>query len=224
MGAGTEQREPLSPSAAEVDEAAYWARLYGRWDPMDLPAASAVLAGFGRPWWVVGGWAIDAFAGTPREHDDIDISIFSSDVPALRAHLGDRWQLWNQANGDMRPLTDRHPDIFEPASQLWVREHGDAPWVIDLPLTPDVEGLWTNKFLPGHAKPLESVTWVACDGVRYLSPEIVLFFKAHLRRTKDERDLRLVVPMLGDEQRRWLRWAIARGYDDQHPWLHDLTG
>jgi hypothetical protein len=213
--------EPLTPTAAEADEAAYWAHLYGRWEPMSLPEVGDFMRGFARPWWVVGGWTIDAFTGHPREHSDVDISIFASDVPALRAHVRGRWHLWNLRKHEMQPLIDKYPDVYEPASQIWVREHGDAPWRIDIPLTPDHDGLWTNKFLPGHDAPLDDVSWVA-DGVRYLNPEITLFFKARLRRTKDERDLHEVLPLLQERQRAWLAAAIETAYGTGHPWLPDL--
>lgn len=205
---------------AERVEAAYWARLYGRWEPMDLAGVAGFMRGFAQPWWVVGGWAIDAFTGIGREHSDVDVSIFAADVPALRAHVGDRWHLWNLAGGDMRPLTDKHPDVFGPASQLWVREHGDAPWAIDLPLTPDTNGLWANKYFPEHTARLDDVTWVADDGLRYLNPEVVLLFKARLHRSKDQYDLDRTWPLLSHHQQTWLRDAVRRYYPD-HPWEFD---
>jgi len=122
----------------------------------------------------------------------------------------------------MRPLTDRHPEVFHPASQIWVREHGDAPWVIDLPLTPDRDGLWTNKFIADHVAPLDEVTWVAGDGIRYLNPEIVLLFKARKRRTKDEHDLACTWPLLSDDKQLWLQDMIRRT-DNNHPWLQQLS-
>ena len=53
------------------------------------------MAGFERPWWIVGGWSIEAFTGVPREHEDVDLSILASDVPAFRAHLRDAWTPWS---------------------------------------------------------------------------------------------------------------------------------
>jgi hypothetical protein len=188
---------------------------------MEVAGVAAFMDGFSRPWWIVGGWAIDAFTGVTRRHEDVDVSILASDVPALRAHVGDRWHLWNLAGGDLRPLTHKHPDVFHPASQLWVRRHGDSPWVIDLPLTPDRDGLWTNKFMPDHVGPIDEVTWLAGDGIRYLNPEIVLLFKARLRRTKDAMDLARTWSLLTEEKQVWLRQMI-RSVDASHPWLDQL--
>lgn len=215
-------REPLVRTPTEAAETEYWAHLYGRWEPMDIAGVDAFMAGFTRPWWVVGGWAIDAFTRMPRRHEDVDVSIFASDVPTLRTHVGDRWHLWSLAGGDMRPLTHQHPEVLGPASQLWVRQHGGAPWVIDLPLTPDRDGLWTNKFIPDHVGTLEDVTWLADDRIRYLNPEIVLLFKARLRRTKDTLDFTRTWPLLAGEKQVWLRQMIC-DLNANHPWF-DLMG
>jgi hypothetical protein len=34
-----------------------------------------VLAGLDVPWWVAGGWAVEAFTGVARSHEDIDLSV-----------------------------------------------------------------------------------------------------------------------------------------------------
>ena len=145
--------------------------------------------GFARPWWVVGGWAIEAATGYQREHDDTDISVLSTDVPAFVDHLRGRWHVWNNVGGVLHPLGDRWTTVDEPRSQLWLRANASAPWVLDVPLTPAANGgRWTNKHLDGHVATVEEVTWVAEDAIRYLLPEIVLVFKARLRRPKDEPD------------------------------------
>jgi hypothetical protein len=35
-----------------------------------------LLAGLDLPVWVVGGWAIEAFTGARREHQDLDVTFF----------------------------------------------------------------------------------------------------------------------------------------------------
>jgi hypothetical protein len=216
------EREPLMRSVAEEAEDDYWERLYGRYDCLDPAGMAAFFDGFERPWWVVGGWAIEAFTGAPREHEDVDVSILGCDVPALREHVGESWQLWNIADGALRPLTDHWPDVMHPESQIWGRRDAASPWAFDLPLTPDRDGLWTNKRLPDHVAPVEDVTWVAADGIRYLNPEIVLLYKSRLERVKDARDLDRTWPLLDEPARAWLREKVARLHPD-HAWLERMS-
>ena len=77
-----------------------------------------------------------------------------------------RWHVWNNVGGVLHPLGDRWPTVEEPRSQLWLREHAAAPWIVDMPLTPDVDAKWTNKFVVDHVDEVENVTWVAADGIR----------------------------------------------------------
>ncbi len=201
---------------AEEDE---FLAVYGRWKPLSPAQVVDELAGFARPWWVVGGWAIEAATGYQREHDDTDISILSTDVPAFVDHLRGRWHVWNNVGGVLHPLGDRWTTVDEPRSQLWLRANASAPWVLDVPLTPAADGgRWTNKHLDGHVATVEEVTWVAEDGIRYLLPEIVLVFKARLRRPKDEPDFEATLPILTAERREWMRNAVTRVAPD-HPWL-----
>ena len=210
-------REPLERSPSEIAEDEAFLRRYGPWEPLDPPGLAAFMSGFAGPWWIVGGWAIEAFTGVPREHEDVDLSILACDVGALRAHVGDRWHLWSNDGGTLRPLDDRFPEVLNVESQIWVREHARAPWIIDLPITPDRDGQWTSKRLPDQVAPVEQVTWVADSGIRYLNPEIVLHFKARQGRAKDDRDLDRTLPLLNPEQRAWLRDAV-RGTEPGHRW------
>lgn len=214
-------REPLDFTPEERAEERAFVDLYGAWDAMDLDGVRTFFEGFDRPWWVVGGWAIEAFTGAEREHEDIDVSMLACDAPALRDFVGDRWHLWTNSSGHLRPLNPTWPDLPEPDCQLWVRRNARSPWVMDMPLTPDVDGLWRNKRMPDHVASLEDVTWVTDAGIRVASPEIVLLFKAVGDRRKDRRDLARTWPMLEEAQREWLLDAVRRLYPG-HPWLTDL--
>lgn len=214
-------RVPLRRSAAEQAEEDRFLALYGAWAPLRPAELARELAGFPRPWWVVGGWAIEAATGFRREHEDTDISILACDVPALLTQVAGRWHVWNNVGGVLHPLGDRWTTVDEPDSQLWLRANAAAPWIVDIPLTPDRDGMWTNKRLPDHVAPVESVTWVGADGIRYLRPEIVLAYKARLRRPKDDPDFQATLPVLSAEQRGWLRRALTQIVPD-HPWLGRL--
>jgi hypothetical protein len=217
----TPSRVPLVRSVEEQAEEDAFFALYGAWAPLSPTEVAAELASFDRPWWVVGGWAIEAASGYQREHEDTDISMLSCDVPAFVEFLKGRWHVWNNVGGVLHPLGDRWQTVDEPDSQLWLRANATSPWVLDVPLTPDDEGRWTNKRLPGHVAAVEDVTWMADDGIRYLSPEIVLLFKARLMRPKDDPDLEATLPVLSADKRAWLRVAVAELIPD-HPWLARL--
>ena len=127
-------REPLDFTPEERAEDAASTALYGPWESFDVDGARAFFDGFDRPWWLVGGWAIEAFTGAEREHEDIDVSMLACDVPALREFVGDRWHLWTNVGGTLRP-TDRAlarpagarlPDLGPPRLRLAVGDgHAD---------------------------------------------------------------------------------------------------
>ena len=58
-----EQREPLQRTPEEVAEDEEFFRWYGAWAPLDPPGLVRFMAGFDRPWWIVGGWSVEAFTG-----------------------------------------------------------------------------------------------------------------------------------------------------------------
>lgn len=187
-----------------------FARIYGPFAPLTPLQLRNLMEGFDRPWWLVGGYAIEAFTGIERTHEDIDMSIFIEDVPAFRAHLEPRLHLWSNNGGTFRFFDDANPEPLAPLSQIWVREHAQAPWIIDCILTPSVDGKWQSKRDREHIAPLDEVTWVASNGIRYLNPEIVLFFKAARERSKDNIDYERALPLLSDSQRAWLDDALER--------------
>jgi hypothetical protein len=208
------------PAAAGHLPPAEFTRWYGGWDPLDPSTIGEFMSGFDRPWWIIGGWSIEAFTGVHREHEDMDISILSSDAEAFRLFLGDRWTPWNVDEGWFRPFDARFTDV-RPDSQVWVRRDARSSWVLDVPFTPDTDGRWTNKRHLSHTEDLEDVTWVAPDGLRYARPEVTLMFKAAQSREKDRRDCEVALPMLDDRARDWLRSTVEL-LDSQHPWVHDL--
>lgn len=176
--------------------------------------------GFDRPWWIIGGWSLEVFTGVARHHEDMDISILSSDVQAFRVFLGDRWTPWNVDDSWFRPFDERFTDV-RPASQVWVRRDAHSPWVLDVPFTPETDGRWTNKRHLAHTEDLEDVTWIAPDGLRYARPEVTLMFKTAQVREKDRRDAEVALPRLDGQARRWLRDAVAR-LDPDHEWVRAL--
>ena len=76
--------------------------------------------------------------------------------------------------------------------------------------------------MQNHVAPVADVMWVDSDGICYLCPEIVLVYKARLRRPEDDPDfLEATLPVLSEQQRRWMLAALADVARD-HPWMMRL--
>ena len=182
-------REPLDLTPDEKAEERTFHALYGPWDAFDLDGVRDFFDGFDRPWWLVGGWSIEAFTGALREHEDMDVSLLACDVPAFREFVGDRCAPVDQRE---RPAPASHRPVAR-SSAAGLPDLGTAeatsPWVLDIALTPDADGMWRSKRMPEHVAPLDDVTWVTDEGVRVADPEIVLLYKAAGDRRKDRRDL-----------------------------------
>ena len=194
-------------------------RIYGpqlSWTPEE---AHDLLDGLPVPWWVAGGWAIEAFTGVAREHEDIDLSLLRRDLPAVRHHLEGDWHLWARSD---RGLTHLPPgrEMPEHAEQVWVREHALAPWRGEFLLNADVDGRWQFKRDPSVVIAIEEATWER-GGIRYLRPELVLAHKVATSRPKDDADLTAALPLLGATERAWLAGFVAR-HAPAHPWRERL--
>jgi hypothetical protein len=203
--------EHLPPSEFE--------RIYGPQQPLTPVEARDLLAGIGIPWWVAGGWAIEAFTGVTRHHEDLDLSILRRDLPALRAHLSPRFHLWAAGPGLLHLSEGR--EMPAESEQVWIREHALAPWRGEFLLNPDADGRWQSKRDPDLTAPVEAVTWER-DGIRYLNPELVLTHKAKGTRDKDDADLEAALPLLHAAQRAVLVDFLRR-HHPAHPWLLTLA-
>ena len=67
------------------------------------------------------------------------------------------------------------------------------------------------------------------DGVPYLAPEVVLFFKTDeascnhpYLKPKTETDFKAIMPLLPEERKKWLLDAIETAYPNGHDWLGGL--
>jgi hypothetical protein len=208
-------------AAEEKAEDEAFLRMYGPWEPLTLAEAKQLFDPIGIPWWIAGGQAAEAFHQSPREHEDIDISMFRKDLPALRRAVDGVYHVWSAGSGALRPVVDRFPEPPAESDQVWLRAHALAPWRADVVLNPDRDGAWVSRRDTDFSAPLDEVTWER-DGVRYLNPEIVLSFKARQLRGKDEHDFAAIVPLLDDGARAWLADYIERCERPDHPWLARL--
>lgn len=194
---------------------------YGRWEPITVKEVAEAMRGFGRPWWIAGGFALEAFAGRRwREHDDIDIAVFCEDHEAVHEHLG-QWELhaaWPP--GTLRPW---EPGVTLPASvhDIWARRREGEPWAFQFMLDERDGGDWVFRRDATVRLPVGELTWER-EGVRYLRPDVQLLYKARGARPKDEHDFAEVAPLLDLTARQWLRAQLAKLHPE-HAWLAALA-
>ncbi|MEM9565213.1 MAG: hypothetical protein AAGA93_21505 [Actinomycetota bacterium] len=194
---------------------------YGPLARLDPGEAAGLLDGLDAPWWIVGGWAIEAFTGVHRAHDDVDLSVLADDVPRLFTHLDGHHHLWLAGGGMLCPMLTVDQAVPEWVNQLWVRTDATGPWLLDIIIAPTEDGRWVFRRDPSVTATLDDVTWVADDGLRYQRPEVTLAFKAAHARAKDMADLEAALPALDVEARAWLTDTVARLHPG-HAWLDRL--
>ncbi|CAN5273663.1 hypothetical protein BH09ACT13_BH09ACT13_08830 [soil metagenome] len=90
------------------------------------------------PWWIAGGYAIDALVGRTdrRVHDDIDIGVLARDKVEIRSHLA----IWDLRCADPpgKLRSWRRGEILrEPIHDVWAREQTY--------LAPEVQLLFKSK-------------------------------------------------------------------------------
>jgi len=191
------------------------------WDPFTPREVAEILEHADVPWWIAGGYAIDAFVGhfDRRPHADVDAGILARDQEAIRGALA-TWELFcADPPGTLRRWA---PDeqLEEPIHDVWGRPGPCESWRLALVLNPALEDTWIYRRDARITRPLAELCFER-DGIRYFVPEIQLLFKSKGLRPKDELDFLHALPLLAASQRDWLREALVLT-TPQHPWLARL--
>jgi hypothetical protein len=176
----------------------------------------AIMADFGSPWAVAGGWAIDLFLEKEtRPHRDIEIAVFRDDQAALHDHLsgwilekvvGGESSIWRPGERLTLPTHEiqcRNAESSPPRFEVLLNEREDAQWVYR-------RDLRVRRALP---KTLQDSKM----GVKFICPEIVLLYKSKNPRPHDLQDFEAAVGRLDAEQKVWLKRALALASPD-HAW------
>ena len=103
-------------------------RLWGPWAGRTPAEAASLFDGYSRPWWIAGGWAIEAFTGVARDHGDVDPSIPRPDVASFHRHVAGRLDVWTADSGTFRALIDADEPVPSSCENLWLRASGAATW------------------------------------------------------------------------------------------------
>ncbi len=202
----------LSP--AEID--ALDARWSSCWAPSEVARR---LAGIATPWCVAAGWALDLFRGRQtREHGDIEIAIPAAHFPEVR----DRFPGYVfDAVGGGRIWENAAPDVLAATHQTWLRDPATGSYLLDVFREPHDGDTWICRHDETIRIPYGDIIQHTHEGIPYLTPELVLLFKAKHARPKDRADFDQTVAHMTPARRETLAGLLARAHPG-HPWLADL--
>jgi hypothetical protein len=184
--------------------------------PPHLDAVAAAMRGFGAPWCVAGGWAIDLFLGRlTRPHADVDLALFRDDQARLREHLAG-WSFRRVAGGVAGDWAAGEW-LLPPVHETYAVSPGDSPLTLEILLNERAGGEWVFRRDPRVRCPADRVVLRSASGLPVLCPAVVLLYKAKQPRPADELDFAAVHGELGRARRGWLREALEVAHSG-HSW------
>ena len=185
------------------------------WTPSDLARR---FTGVSARWYVIAGWALDLFLGrVTREHEDLEIGIAADDFGAIRDALAE-FELLVVSQGRALPPTEH---ALAAHRQTWVREPATGAWRLDVIRERWDRDTWAYERDPRITRTAAELVARTAEGIPYMQPEVVLLFKAHATRPKDEDDFAAVLPQLDESRRGWLVEALEI-VQPGHAWIDAL--
>ncbi|GID33355.1 nucleotidyltransferase domain-containing protein [Paractinoplanes brasiliensis] len=185
------------------------------WRPWRPEQVAERLAGVGVPWYVAGGWAIDLhLGGGLREHEDLEIAVPRERFEPVAGRFPEL-AFYVAGDGKVVPAT---PQALAEQYQTWAYDTAAEAWRFDVFREPHDGDTWISRRDASLRRPYGEMVLTSEDGVPYLSPEVVLLFKAKHRRPKDEQDYAAVAPRLTADQRNWLNDALELVHPG-HAWI-----
>ena len=196
------------------------------WEPVAPQDVPRLLAGFDGPWWLAGGWAIDAHLGrTTRVHEDTDVLVLRRDQHAVREVLAD-WDVHAaDPPGRLRPWPVGET-LPMSVHDVWCRPDHGSPWALQLMIDdtdPHDSATWVYRRDARVRRPVATLAGQASDEHRaVLAPEVQLLQKSKGRRPKDQADFEAAAPFLDSEARTWLHEVLDL-VSPGHPWVEGLS-
>ncbi len=199
------------------DVAALEARWAQCWRPVDVARR---LVGIDVPWYVAAGWALDLFRGEQtREHHDIEIAVPAGRFPEIRERFA---EFTFDAIGAARIWESATPEALTATRQTWLREPETGRYLLDVFREPHDGDTWICRRDETIRLPYADIIRHTSNRIPYLTPELVLLFKAKHVRPKDQADFDGVLPLLTPAQRETLSRLLKQVHSG-HAWLADLT-
>jgi GrpB-like predicted nucleotidyltransferase (UPF0157 family) len=169
-------------------------------------------------WCVASGWALEVRLGkVHRYHHDVDILVWRDQQMKLKTHLETQgWRLHVVRDGQYLPWLE---PLVLPEHQIHAYKN-EA--MLEIVLAERDEQFWRYRRDLTIAHDLASAVLESALGLPVLAPEIVLLFKSHNPRDKDQQDFERVCPQLSSQAKGWLHQALKR-INPEHVWLGVLS-
>src|SRR2546427_6592084 len=182
--------------------------------PFAVPRrGAALMAGFSRPWYLAGGWALDVWLGrVTRPHDDVEIAILRDDQEEIRRHL-DGWEFDKVAHEVGGPRRERWREgerLELPVHEIHVRRPGGDPREVEILLN-EADGRWTFRRDPRVFRPMDEAGTVVA-GIPVLAPGVGLLYKAEAPRPRGEEDFRNALRHLPPPGQRRVRAGLQKAH------------
>ena len=174
------------------------------------------------PWWIAGGWAIDIFIGKQtREHLDIDVLILRKDQFIIKEFLSE-WLLY-KTNQPGLALWNKKEFLEIGANSIWCKKNEHSPWLMEIMLMDSEDNEWFYRREPKIRGPLNQLGYKSKDNISYLAPEVQILFKAkRYSIVKNEQDFQNVIPLLSEQQKKWLINSLNIEFPNGHKWIDNI--
>src|SRR5438067_1216611 len=142
-------------------------------DPFsELRETTGLMSGFGKPWLVAGGWALDLYVGrSTRRHNDVDLAIFREDQLELQRYLAG-WRLEKAHAGTLAAWREGEY-LRLPLHEVWAwrpgTERGHNQPDLEFLLDERAAGEWRFRKQLSIACPLSLACLRTESGIPYLA-------------------------------------------------------
>jgi hypothetical protein len=219
--------EEIPEGGVEVPPAELEARWSEPWSPWEVADR---LTGVSTPWFVAAGWALELFHQSrtgrdgrdegewTRPHGDLEIAVPADRFPEIRDRFpGHEFD----AVGSGRIWQSPTAHVLAVMYQSWVRDQETGGYRVDVFREPHDGDTWICRRDESIRIPYRDIIERTGDGIPYLSPELVLLFKAKHLRPKDQADFDTALPLMTASRRGLLAELLNRVHPG-HAWLASL--